>query len=157
LAIRMGEPKDSRMVAVKLEDATLGIYASPAYLRRQGAPRKLEDLAQHDCIQFILPSSGRPMPWLLRQRSVDTEYGFNSPIKFEGDVLGGVNYAKAGGGLFQIYHFIGNSEEYQGKLVEVLKPYSGSARPFSILYPQNRHLSAKVRAFVDFMLGKVKT
>jgi DNA-binding transcriptional LysR family regulator len=39
----------------------------------------------------------------------------------------------------------------RGDLVEILQPYGGRCRPFSILYPQNRHLSARVRAFVDFL------
>jgi DNA-binding transcriptional LysR family regulator len=44
----------------------------------------------------------------------------------------------------------------RGELVKVLQAYGGRSRQFSILYPQNRHLSARVRAFVDFMLGKVR-
>ncbi|MEC4256612.1 LysR substrate-binding domain-containing protein [Escherichia coli] len=45
----------------------------------------------------------------------------------------------------------------RGDLVEVLQKYGGRSRPFSILYPQNRHLSARVRAFVEFLRSAVKS
>jgi DNA-binding transcriptional LysR family regulator len=50
-----------------LEDATLVVVASPAYLKRAGTPRKLTELEQHECIQFDLPSSGRRIPWLFKE------------------------------------------------------------------------------------------
>lgn len=155
LAIRLGTPQDSRLVARKLEDAKLGVYASAAYLERRGAPTKLEDLAQHDCIQFILPSTGRPMPWLFRKEGVDVSLPLRSTVRFTGDVLGCVGFAQQGGGLFQIYDFIATSPIYQPDLVEVLGNFRGRSRPFCILYPHNRHLSAKVRAFVDYMVTSV--
>ena len=62
LAIRIGMPQDSRLVAHKLEDATVGIFATPDYLARRGVPQSSDDLSRHDCLQFILPTTGRPMP-----------------------------------------------------------------------------------------------
>lgn len=152
IAVRMGEPKDSRLIARRLEDASLGIFASPAYLKRHGTPRTLEALRQHQLIQFVLPSTGRPMPWLVRESGTDIDFSFSSRMRVHEDVLGAVNWARAGGGLFQIYHFIAADFVAQGQLVEVLKPFGGQSRPFSALYPRSRHLSARVRAFVDFLV-----
>ncbi|URI11595.1 LysR family transcriptional regulator [Aquincola tertiaricarbonis] len=154
LVIRLGEPQDSRLIARKLEDATLGLFASPAYLQARGMPQQLDDLAHHDCIQFILPSTGRPLPWLLRdaQGSV-IEHGFKASRQVHEDVLGVVTWARAGGGISQIYHFIAEEAVRRGELVEVLPQLAGATRPFSILYPQNRHLSARVRAFVEFLVA----
>lgn len=157
LAIRLGNHTDSRLVARKLEDASLGVFASPEYLERTGAPITLEDLPNHRCIQFILPSTGRPMPWLFKDQGKDVEYPFDSRMRCQEDVLACVTLARHGGGLFQIYHFIVDKNEKNGELVEVLKPYSGRTRQFSILYPQNRHLSSKVRSFVDFMRNHIGT
>lgn len=154
LAIRLGEPPDSGLVARRLEDAALGVFAAPAYLARRGVPESLEALRQHDCIQFILPRTGRPMPWIFRDGGRDVDFAFDSRIRVSDDVLGCVTLARAGGGLFQIYRFIVEEQLARGELVEVLQAYGGRSRPFSILYPQNRHLSARVRAFVDFMLEK---
>lgn len=155
LAIRLGEPKDSRLVARKLEDATLGLFASPTYLQRRGLPRSIEELKRHDCIQFVLPSTGRGMPWILREGKHDIDFSFESRVRVHEDVLGCVSYARAGGGIFQIYHFIAEQHVAAGELVEVMQAMAGRTRPFSILYPQNRHLSAKVRAFADFLIDSI--
>ena len=64
--------------------------------------------------------------------------------------MGCLTWAKAGGGLFQIYHFIAQPAVERGELVEVLTTLTPRTRRFSILYPQNRHMSAKIRIFVDF-------
>ncbi len=63
LAIRGRAPTDSNLIARKLEDAELVLVASPSYIKRAGKPKSLEDLANHDCIQFELPSTGRRIPW----------------------------------------------------------------------------------------------
>jgi DNA-binding transcriptional LysR family regulator len=154
LAIRLGEPSDNRLVARKLEDATLGLFASPQYLKTTRVPKSLDELKTHKLIQFELPSSGRPMPWIFRDRGKDIEFNFKSKIAFSDDVLACINYAKHHGGLFQTYDFIVAGNVRNGALVEVLKPLRGRSRPFSILYPQNRHLSQRVRVFVDFILKK---
>ena len=158
LVIRLGEPQDSRLIARKLEDATLGLFASPAYLLARGTPQRLQDLAAHDCIQFILPSTGRPLPWLLRDGDEGgvVEHHFKSNRQVHEDVLGVVTWARAGGGISQIYHFIAEEALRRGELVEVLPQLSGATRPFSILYPQNRHLSARVRAFVEFLVARLR-
>jgi DNA-binding transcriptional LysR family regulator len=156
LAIRLGEPKDSRLIARKLEDATMGVFASPAYLKRAGTPAKLDDLRRHACIQFVLPSTGRPMPMIFREGGRDIDFPFTSRHRVREDVLGAVTWARAGGGLFQTYHFIAQEFMARGELVEVLQPFGGRSRPFSVLYPQNRHLSARVRAFVDFLAEQAR-
>ena len=68
------------------------------------------------------------------------------------DVLGGVTLAKHGAGLFQTYRFIVENELADGSLVEVLKPYGGRSRPFTLLYPQSRHMPLRLRAFIDFLV-----
>jgi DNA-binding transcriptional LysR family regulator len=157
LAIRLGTPQDSRLVARKLEDATLGLFASPDYLKRHGTPKNLADLKKHDCIQFVLPSTGRPLPWLLREGGEDVERTLGGSVRVFDDVLGCFNHARAGGGMVQIYHFIAGEAVRRGELVEVVKRCGGRTRPFSVLYPQNRHMSARVRAFVDFLVSEVGT
>jgi DNA-binding transcriptional LysR family regulator len=155
VAIRLGAPQDSRLVARKLEDASLGVFASPAYLKQHGVPKTLADLKTHACVQFVLPSTGKAMPWLLRDAGQDIERVVGGQVRVQDDVLGCVSYAKAGGGLVQIYHFIAKHAVAAGELTEVLRAHGGRSRPFSVLYPQNRHMSARVRALVDFLLASV--
>ncbi|MES2935948.1 MAG: LysR substrate-binding domain-containing protein [Pseudomonadota bacterium] len=152
LAIRAGQPADSRLIARKLEDAAVCVFAAPAYLQQRGTPQTLEQLQQHDCIQFILPSTGKAMPWVFKRDGVDLDLPFDSKVRFSEDVLGCVTYAKAGGGICQIFRFIAEEDLEQGTLVELLQPFAGRFRAFSLLYQQNRHQSASVRALIDFMV-----
>lgn len=157
LAIRLGTPKDSRLIAHKLEDASVGIFATPDYLAKRGTPQTPDELAQHDCIQFILPSTGRPMPWVFHDLAgQEIEFVLQSRLKILDDALGCNSLGNASGGVFQTYHFIAAPAVARGELVEVLKEYGGRTRQFSVIYPQNRHLSARVRAFVDFMLSTIR-
>jgi DNA-binding transcriptional LysR family regulator len=151
VAVRMGVLDDSRLIAHKLEDAALCVFASPAYLKRAPRLRTLADLNLHECIQFIMPSSGRPIAWRFFEDKGETDLVVKSRIHIQDDVLGGVTLAKAGGGVFQSYRFIVARELASGELVEVLSAHAGRSRPFNILYPQNRHLSSRVRVFVDFI------
>lgn len=57
----------SGLVARKLEDAALVIVASPAYLRGRRKPRTAEDLQRHECLPFVQPNTGQPVPWLICQ------------------------------------------------------------------------------------------
>ncbi|HEX8605054.1 MAG TPA: LysR substrate-binding domain-containing protein, partial [Pseudoduganella sp.] len=81
----------------------------------------------------------------------ELDYPVRSRMRILNDALGCVAWVNAGGGLYQTYRFAAASAVKRGDLVEVLQAHGGRSRPFSILYPQNRHLSAKVRAFVDFL------
>jgi len=158
IAIRLGIPEDSRLVAFKLEDAMLGVFGTPGYLAKKGVPRDIDDLAAHDCIQYISPNTGRPLQWLFTdQQGVALEKPIISRMRVLNDALGAVAWVNAGGGLYQTYQFAVGESVRRGDLVEVLQEFGGRSRPFSILYPQNRHLSARVRAFVDFLRSAVKS
>jgi DNA-binding transcriptional LysR family regulator len=152
VAIRLGIQRDSRLVAYKLEDAALGVFGTPAYLKKHGTPLTPGELAAHDCIQFISPNTGRPMTWLFTgEHGEQIDHPVRSRMRVLNDALGCVAWVNAGGGLYQTYAFAAAAAVARGDLVEVLREHGGRSRPFSILYPQNRHLSAKVRAFVDFL------
>src|SRR5471032_1026167 len=152
IAIRLGIQRDSRLVAYKLEDALLGVFATPDYLKKMGTPRSVDDLEAHDCIQFVSPNTGRPMNWLFKdEKGEEIDYPVRSRMRVLNDALGCVAWVNAGGGLYQTYSFATAAAVKRGDLREVLREHGGRSRPFSILYPQNRHLSAKVRAFVDFL------
>ncbi|MDO7895883.1 LysR family transcriptional regulator [Pseudomonas citrulli] len=152
LAIRVRAQPDSSMIARLLEDARLVVVASPDYLRRAGTPRTLEDLDAHECIQFELPSNGRRISWLFRVEGQEREVFGQGNYTCSDDVLGGVTLARHGAGLFQTYRFIVEQELADGRLVEVLQPFAGRSRPFTLLYPHGRYMPQRVRAFVDFLL-----
>lgn len=153
VAIRLGTPPDSRLIARKLEDAPVGVYAGPAYLKKHGTPNSLVDLKDqraHTLIPFVLPSTGKALPWIFMQNGQQIELLPNSTVQVSEGPIGCVVLARSGLGLVQTFRWIADS--YSGELVEVLTPFAGCTRPFYLLYPQNRHLSVKVRALVDFLM-----
>ncbi|WP_017478726.1 LysR family transcriptional regulator [Pseudomonas sp. PAMC 26793] len=152
LAIRVRAQPDSTLIARLLEDAKLVVVATPAYLKRAGTPQTLEDLPAHECIQYELPSNGRRISWLFQVDGKEREFAGEAGYSCSDDVLGGVTLAKHGAGLFQTYKFIVEEELANGSLVEVLQPYGGRSRPFTLLYPHGRFVPHRVRAFVDFLL-----
>jgi DNA-binding transcriptional LysR family regulator len=152
LAIRVRSQPDSAMIARLLEDAKLVVVATPEYLARAGTPETLDDLNAHECIQFELPSSGKRISWLFNVEGKEREIFANGGYCCSDDVLGGVTLAKHGAGLFQTYKFIVENELANGSLVEVLQPYGGGSRPYTLLYPHGRYIPQRVRAFVDFLL-----
>lgn len=154
LAIRVRVQPDSSLIARHLEDARLVVIATPEYLQRAGTPQTLEDLERHDCIQFELPSSGRRISWLFQENGKDKEVHAGGGYCCSDDVLGGVTLAKNGAGLFQTYRFIVEQELEEGTLVEVLQPFGGRSRPFTLLYPHGRHVPLRLRAFVDFLMER---
>lgn len=95
------------------------------------------------------------MPWLFYEGREALARTPGGQVPVHDDVLGCLSHARAGGGLFQTCHFIASAALKAQELVEVMKPNAGRSRPFSALYPQNRHLSARVRVFVDFLVHGV--
>lgn len=68
-AIRLGAIRDQTLVARKLGDFSVGVFASPAYLAANPAPKTPADLAKHTCIGFVMPGSGRLIPWIFRDEA----------------------------------------------------------------------------------------
>jgi DNA-binding transcriptional LysR family regulator len=151
LAIRGRTPRDSTLIARKLEDAELVLVAAPSYLARAGAPRSLEELSRHDCLQFLLPSTGQPIPWLFRHAGQDIEVHTPTSYRCIEDYLGPVTLARLGAGLLQTYRFIVQDDLAQGRLRELLPEAGGRSRPFSIVYPNREHTAFRVRSFIDFL------
>lgn len=152
LAIRGRQPPDSGLVARRLLDDPLVVVAAPAYLARHGWPQGLESLAEHECIQFVLPSSGQRVPWQFRVEAEDLDLATHGGLCCSGDVQAQVSLAGAGAGLAQISRHMAETELERGELVEVLQDFGGRTRAFSLLYPADRHMPQRVRVVVAFLL-----
>jgi DNA-binding transcriptional LysR family regulator len=152
LAIRMGTIADHTMVARKLGDFAVGVYGSSSYLARNGTPRTPADLSTHQCIGFVMPRSGRVLPWSFypapRRFVPDAAY------RCVEDVLGVLHLARAGLGLVQTYDFLVEDDVARGALVQVLTGYRGASRPFSLIHPKGAVLSAAARALKDFVVER---
>ena len=151
MAIRGRDPADSSLIARKLEDAELVLVAAPSYLKRMGTPASIEALQAHECIQFDLPSTGRKIPWPFMVDGERVEVVTSGGYTCAGDVLGIVTLARSGAGIVHTYRYIVERDLADGALVELLPEHGGTSRPFILLYPHARHLSLRVRSFVDFL------
>ncbi|WP_199099330.1 LysR family transcriptional regulator [Dyella sp. ASV21] len=156
LAIRLGRPPDSSLVARTLEEAPLRLVASPDYLARKGVPDTLDALAQHACLPFVMPRTGRLAPWVFRDGAKDVEWMPQATIEVSEDVLGVVSLAEQGIGICQSYDFIVSERIAQGRLVEVLPQLQGRTRPFSLIYAPHRRQSAAARALIEVLVSAAR-
>jgi DNA-binding transcriptional LysR family regulator len=142
--------QDQTLVVRKLGDFSLGLFASPAYLKEHKAPTTIEQLSQHRCIVFLQPSTHRPLPWEFTTNPRQ----YTPPVLYEisGDPLGQITLACAGVGVIQMYHFLVEREVATKKLIELAPTLGGATRRFSLLYPKNLVQSRAVKAFVQFVL-----
>ena len=151
VAVRMGKPPDSRLIARQIASGTLATCASPAYLKRHGTPRKPEDLAAHNCIRFVLPSSGRAQAWRFQRNGKPFTLPVSGTLTLDhAEAL--VEAAKAGTALIQISSYVTAPALRSGELKAVLASFQVESPAIWVMYPQNRHLTPRVRAFVDFMV-----
>lgn len=151
IAIRGSELHDSGLIARRLEDAELIIVAAPAYLKHHPAPRVLADLQNHECIQYTLPSSGRKVPWTFLSQGNPIKIETTGRLLCHQDFLATLTLVKSSAGLMQVYRFTVEQELKRGELVEVLQEYSGTTRPFILMYPYARYTPLKTRKFIEFM------
>jgi DNA-binding transcriptional LysR family regulator len=148
MAIRLGALPDSGLAARKLGDEELVLVAAPAYLARAGTPQTIADLAGHSCLAFVMPSTGKIPPWLLRDGGGDIEWQPPPRLRVTDDVLGVVSLAQQGMGICQTYRFVAAGPLGRGELVPVLPRHGGRTRPFSLIYPPHRSLSTASRALI---------
>jgi DNA-binding transcriptional LysR family regulator len=149
--IRLGSSVARDMVSLPLSSReTIVIVASPAYLKRRGTPKKIADLAQHDCVRFRFPSTDAIFRWELRDdagRPVEVEVAgpvtVNDPISMVGCALEGL-------GLAYVFESIARDALATGKLKRVLPAACPTLPGLHLYFPSRRQLPMKLRCFVDF-------
>jgi len=133
-----------------LGDFALGVYAAPDYVARRGMPKSPAHLAQHTCVGFVMPRTGRVLPWSFMRGPASWTPPMS--VRCAEDVTGLVTLARAGVGLVQTYDFLVQSEVQRGALVEVLDHYRGATRSFSLVYPAQPRPSPAASAFISHVL-----
>jgi LysR family transcriptional regulator for bpeEF and oprC len=148
--IRIGELKDSSMVARKVHQPFWVCAASPAFLRRHGVPKTPEDLARFPCLGFTQPTTRQNVPWVFNNRGQASVHMPPARIWMNhADSL--IQAAAAGGGVIQLLSLSINPAVAAGSLTPVLEDWLAPAAPVSVIYAHRRQVPAKVRVFVDFV------
>jgi DNA-binding transcriptional LysR family regulator len=145
-------PDDSTLVARRVGAGMRITCAAPAYLAARGAPQRVEELAGHECIAFVSPSTGRVQDWLFAgdgEARSHTPAGRLRVTSLEAAAAA----ALAGIGVAQVPESLIVPALSSGALQPLLLDSLATAPPMMVVYPGNRYLSAKVRAFADFIAG----
>lgn len=146
--IRTGQLTDSRLTARHIGNCRRIIVASPEYLKRAGTPHRPSDLAKHQCLIYRFPSSGKLDVWLGQPDQPSEEL----PASMIANTLEPqVCFAESGLGLAHLPDIAVRSQLRDGRLVSVLDQYVHQELAFYLLWPSNRHLSPKMRVFIDFI------
>lgn len=147
--LRAGDLKDSTMVGRRIAQMEQVTCASPAYLARHGEPETVEDLAGHAAVNYISSSTGRAYPLEFTTAGI-TSVTLPGRISVTGaDVYTAA--ALAGLGIIQVPRYRIARELAEGQLRIVLQQAPPPPMSVSVLYPQNRQLSSRVRVFADWL------
>ena len=150
--LRSGDLASSSMIARRLALLHEVTIASPDYLARFGTPRTIDDLQSqgHEMVSFLSGADDKPIPLDFMVDGKVREITLPASIS----VTGADSYAacaSAGLGLIQVPRYRVADDLRTGRLVEVLPDFPPDPMPVSVLYPQNRQLSTRVRVFVDWL------
>jgi DNA-binding transcriptional LysR family regulator len=148
-ALRIGKIGSQQLVGRKIGVTHLVCCASPAYLERHGVPQKPEDLVGHACLSY--DHSPQKSVWPFRDAA-----GSDRSVRIDGPVHANngrflVELALAGVAITIEPDFIVGPEVRAGRLVPLLQAFESAPANIYVAYPSRRHLSAKVRAFADFL------
>jgi len=152
VALRIGRLQDSSLIARRLFDVRAVVCASPHYLSVHGEPEMPADLRNHDCL--VYSNLADPSRWVYTEsdgtrQTVEVKTAMSAS---SGDFL--ANAAAHGMGLVIQPTFIASESIRRGNLVPVLTDYDWPISPAYAVYPPTRHLSYRVRAFIDFLVDR---
>lgn len=160
--IRIGNMTSPDMISVPVSAPLLAILvASPAYLRRRGAPKSLADLQHHDCINFRLTGSGRIYEWELVEGGRDVEVRAPDSLIIN-DTIFNLTLALSGLGITYLYEQLAEPYLAEGLLQTVLTKSALKEPPLCLYFPRYANEQPKLRAFIDTVrevhrLGRRKT
>jgi DNA-binding transcriptional LysR family regulator len=152
LAIRIATLPDSSLIARRLAPIQTIICASSVYLEQQGIPNSPDELSQHQCLVYNLLSDYEY--WrLTAPNGKEIKTKIDPYLKAStGEFLR--EAAVAGLGIIQVPTFIVHNEIERGQLIPIFQEYQVPTIQAYAIYPQTRHLSRRVRAFVDFLVHR---
>ncbi len=149
--IRGGELVEQSLVARRIANIGMVAVATPAYLARHGTPQHPRDLEQggHATVNYFSPRTGRPFGHEYEKDGERFEISGRYRVSVN-DSNAHIAAVLAGLGVSQTSRFAAAPYLASGELVEVLAEWTHPTIPLHIVYPPNRHLSARLRAFVDW-------
>ena len=151
VAIRFGDQPDTRLIARKIAPNRRLVCASPGYLKTHGVPTTPHDLARHQCIVLRQNEDAYSLWRFTHGRRSETVKVRGALSSNDGEVT--LTWGLAGLGILQRAEWDLARYLRSGRLVRVLEDYALPQADIYAVFPERHHLSAKVRIFVDFLVG----
>lgn len=149
-AVRGGELADSTLIARRVGIVGFVTCAAPSYLARFGRPTHPRELTQHQCVNYFSSKTGKLFDWDFNKDGERIQLPLTGHVAFnnsEAYLLAGLS----GLGIVQLPVFARANYFESGQLELILQDWQSDTFPLHVVYPQNRHLSAKVRVFVEWI------
>lgn len=150
--VRGGELTDQSLIARRVGELQLGIYAAPCYLERAGTPlhpRELRD-THHRVVGFLRASTGKVAPYALRGESERIEVQGRYVVAVD-DGNAYLAAGLAGMGILWLPYYMSEAHVALGELVPLFEGWRSESMPLYVAFAPNRHVSAKLRAFIDWV------
>lgn len=152
LAIRIGETRDSSLIARRIGTTRRVVVATPEYLARFGTPVRPEDLGSHHCVVYDRLLTGAS--WTFAAGGSPVSVAVSGPIHVNNtEAVRAAVLEGLGIGYVPVWHFV-DQEIESGRLVVLLRDFESPAQPISAVYPTRRFLAPKVRAAIDFFAAE---
>src|SRR5690606_11018912 len=148
--VRGGEIIDQSLVARHLGDLPIGVYAAPGYLARAGTPRHPSELAGHQIISFLGARTRKPFAGLM-QRGEERIPLQGRPALAVDDGNAYLAAGLAGLGILWLPEYMARAPRASGALLPLFEDWQMEPMPLYLAYPPNRHVSAKLRVFIEWV------
>jgi len=153
--IQIGPVTDDRLVSHRLCNLSFAAYASPEYLALHGTPRSPHDLDQHQCLAYLLPTSGEHRVWQFIKDGQDFSKTVSGALNIN-NAESLLEAASAGAGIVMVSDFIAGDALRSGKLKRILSDYVVAGPEVSIVYLPRSTLAAKVRVLIEFLQALIQ-
>lgn len=155
--VRGGELRDQSLMARRVGDLRLGVYAAPDYLARLGVPahpRELED-SPHRIVGFLWARTGKPVPYAMRKGNEELRVNGRYVLAVD-DGNAYLAAGLAGLGVLWLPEYMALASRASGALVPLFEDWRLDPMPMYVAFPPNRHISAKLRVFIDWVAELMK-
>jgi len=149
-AVRGGELYDTSLIARRVGILNFVTAASPDYLARYGTPKHPDELVRHRCVNYFSAKTGKVYDWDFKRGDERIVVPMPGVIALN-DSNAYVHAGLAGLGIIQMTDYMLDQHVAAGRMVQLLSDWTSEPVPVHVVYPQNRHLSAKVRVFVEWI------
>ncbi len=152
--VRGGALTDPSLVARRVGDLQLGVYAAPGYLARAGMPAHPQALEEtpHRIVGFLWARTGKALPYAMHRGSESVQVQGRHALSVD-DGNAYLAAGLAGVGILWLPHYMAREHQVRGELLPLFQDWRLDPMPLYVAFPPHRHVSAKLRVFIDWIVA----